>query len=65
MAGWYITSVFLVLIVRPKLFHAVDKRFMLNCMSDWLVAFRAQSSVDKKSCVLSFVTLDLPCISEG
>ena len=47
-AGWYIGSL-LVMIVRPKLLHAVANCSMLRCMSDWLVVFRAQSSADRKS----------------
>ena len=48
-AGWYITRLFLVMIVRPKLLHAVANWSMLRCVSDWLVVFRAMTSTDRKS----------------
>ena len=43
-AGWCKTSVFLVLIVSPKLLQAVEKLFMFCCMWSFVAALSAQSS---------------------
>ena len=46
---WYNTSVFFVLMVKPKLSHALENWSMLVYMSDSGGALRAQSSVNIKS----------------
>ena len=48
-AGWCKTSVFLVLIVIPKLEQADENLSTLFCMSSTVLAFRAQSSAKRKS----------------
>lgn len=48
-AGWYITSVFLVLMVRLKFLQAVEKLSISACISCSLLALMAQSSVKRKS----------------
>ena len=49
MAGWNITSVFLVLMVRSKLLQAAEKLSILACISCSSLALRAQSSAKRKS----------------
>ena len=46
--GWYITSVFLVLMVRPKLSQAVENPSISSCISCSLLAFSAQSSAKRR-----------------
>ena len=58
-AGWCKTSIFLVLIVRPKLLQDCEKHFILLCMSGSDPEFSAQSSANKKSLSLSSDTLVL------
>ena len=48
-AGWNITSVFLVLMVRPRLLQAAEKLVILVCISCSSLALRAQSSTKRKS----------------
>ena len=48
-AGWNITSVFLVLMVRPKLLQAAEKLSISTCISCSSLALRAQSSAKRKS----------------
>ena len=56
-AGWCKTSVFLVLIVSPKLLQAVEKLFMFCCMWSFVAALSAQSSANRRSHTESSPTL--------
>ena len=56
-AGWYITSVFLVLIVKPKLSQAVENPSISSCISCSLLAFSAQSSAKTRSLITVSLTL--------
>ncbi len=48
-ACWKSTLVFFVLIVNPKSSQALENLSMLLCMSNWVLAFNAQSSAKRKS----------------
>ena len=48
-AGWNITSVFLVLMVSPKLLQAAEKLSISTCILCSSLALRAQSSAKRKS----------------
>ena len=56
-AGWFMTSVFLVLIVWPKLLQASTNLSTLCCMLASEAALRAQSSANKKSLMVLTFTL--------
>ena len=48
-AGWCMTSVFLVLMVKPKLSRALEKWFTHCCISASVLLLRAQSSPTRSS----------------
>ena len=56
-AGWCMTSVFLVLMVKPKLSQAPEKWFTHCCISTSVLLLRAQSSTKRSS--LSVATFNL------
>ena len=56
-AGWYITSVSLVLMVKPKLSQAVENPSISSCISCSLLAFSAQSSAKTRSLITVSLTL--------
>ncbi len=58
-ACWKNSSVFLVLIVKPKSSQALENWSMLFCMSNWVLAFNAQSSAKRKSRTVTFWTFVL------
>ena len=60
-AGWYITSVFLVLMVSPQLSQAVENLSISSCISGSLLAFSAQSSAKRRSLITVSLTLVTAC----
>jgi len=64
-AGWYITSVFLVLMVRPNLSQAVENPSISSCISCSLSAFSAQSSARRRSLITVSLTLVIACRCRG
>ena len=60
-AGWYNTSVFLVLMVRPKLLQAVENPSISSCISCSLLAFSTQSSAKRRSLITVSLTLVTAC----
>ena len=60
-AGWSITSVFLVLMVRPKLLQAAEKLSISACICCSSLALRAQSSVKRKSLKIVSFTFVAAC----
>ena len=56
-AGWCITSVFFVLIVKPKLLQASEKMSTLRCISVSEVVLSPQSSANRRSFMESVETL--------
>ena len=56
-AGWCITSVFLMLIVRPKLVQASANLLTFWCMSSSQMEFRVQSSANRKSLMVFVLIL--------
>ena len=62
-AGCYITSVFLVLMMRPKLSQAVENPSISSCIS--LLAFSAQSSAKRRSLITVSLTLVTACRRRG
>jgi len=55
------TSVFVVLIVSPKLSQAEAKRSISRCIISSVLAFRAQSSAKRKSLITVSFTLVMDC----
>ena len=56
-AGWCITSVFFVLMVRPKLSLTTENLSTLFCMLAFVVAFSSQSSSNRNLLTISVFTL--------
>ena len=56
-ADWYITSAFLVLMVRPKLSQTVENPSISSCIFCSLLAFSAQSSAKQRSLITVSLTL--------
>ena len=64
-ASWYITSVFFVLMGRPKLSQAVENPSISSCITCSLLAFSAQSSAKRRSLITVSLTLVTACRRRG